>query len=147
MSDLVISSLKAKRAELAGKIESLERALECSRRDLTYIDGALHVYGYGGDPAEIKAKRYRNASRLFKRNELQRTVFDQLRLNPQGIDTTMLTDRIMRQRGWDAADSKLRGAVVHKIGNLLWRLRKRGQVAGEADGAVNVWRLPTRGVD
>jgi hypothetical protein len=80
MSDLIISGLKAKRADLAGKVEALEIDLEKTRRDLCYIDGALHAFGYGDDPAEIKAKRYRNASRLFKRNELQRAVFDQLRL-------------------------------------------------------------------
>jgi hypothetical protein len=102
---------------------------------------ALHAFGYGDDPAEIKAKRYRNASRLFKRNELQRAVFDQLRLNPKGIDTTALTDRIMRQKGWDTGDSKFRGAVAHKVGNLLWRLRKRRLVSSKDDGAVNVWRL------
>lgn len=141
MSDHVISGLKAKRAELAGKVEHLERALECSKRDLAYIDGALHVFGYGNDPAEIRSKRLRPMPRLFGRGEIQRTIFDMLRRSPDGIDTTELTNCIMRQKGWDALDSDLRASVTHKVGNALWRLRKSGKVEGEADGAVNVWTL------
>lgn len=58
------------------------------------------MFGYGSDPAAIKAKRYRNASRLFKRNELQRASFDQLRLNSTGIDTTThFTKRSVRRSG------------------------------------------------
>jgi hypothetical protein len=141
MSEHVISGLKAKRAELAGKVEHLAQELEQARRDLTYIDGALHVFGYGDDPAAIKSKRYRPTPRLFSRGELQRTVFDQLRRSPDGIETPELTDCIMRHKGWDTADSDLRSSVTHKVGNLLWRLRKRGQVAGEMDGAANVWTI------
>src|SRR5258705_10858381 len=76
----IISSLREKRALVAGLIEKLERKLEQHRADLTHIDGVLRLFQPEHDPAIIKPKRtYARRTRYFARNELSRLCMDALR--------------------------------------------------------------------
>ena len=56
--DHVVSGLIAKRAELAGVIDQLQRQLDQYRADLTHIDGVLRILASDLDPETIG----RNAS-------------------------------------------------------------------------------------
>ena len=53
MTDHVIAALIAKRAELAGIIDQLQRQLGQYRADLTHIDGVLRVLAADLDPEAI----------------------------------------------------------------------------------------------
>jgi hypothetical protein len=55
----VISALRAKRAELAGLINSLERQLAQLRADLVHLDGVLPLLEPERDPTEIRPKQTR----------------------------------------------------------------------------------------
>jgi hypothetical protein len=55
----VISGLIAKRRELAGIIDQLQRKLDQHRADLTHIDGVLRVLATDLDPETIRKRVYR----------------------------------------------------------------------------------------
>jgi hypothetical protein len=55
--DHVVSGLIAKRAELAGIIDKLQRQLDQYRVDLTRIDGALRILAPDLDTETIRPKR------------------------------------------------------------------------------------------
>ena len=54
MTDHVVAALIAKRAELAGVIDQLQRQLDQHRADLTHIDGVLRVLVSDLDPEMIR---------------------------------------------------------------------------------------------
>ena len=54
--DIVVSGLIAKRRELAGVIDQMQRQLDQYRVDLTHIDGALRVLATNLDPETIRPK-------------------------------------------------------------------------------------------
>ena len=70
--DHVVSGLVAKRAELAGVIDQLQRQLDQYRADLTHIDGVLRILASDLDPETIRPKRVYRRNRYFARNELSR---------------------------------------------------------------------------
>ena len=55
--DHVVSGLVAKRAELAGVIDQLQRQLDQYRADLTHIDGVLRILASDLDPETIRPTR------------------------------------------------------------------------------------------
>jgi hypothetical protein len=79
MTDHVVSGLIAKRAELAGIIDKLQRQLDQHRADLTHIDGVLRVLATDLDPETIRPKRAYRRNRYFARNELSRLCLGMLR--------------------------------------------------------------------
>ena len=75
----VISGLIAKRRELAGVIDQLQRQLDQHRADLVYIDSVLRVLASDLDPGTIRPKRAYRRNRYFARNELSRLCLGVLR--------------------------------------------------------------------
>ena len=68
----VISALRAKRAEVAGLIDNLERQLAKHRTDLMHLDSVLRLYQPDRDPEAIRPKQVRRRNRYFSRGELSR---------------------------------------------------------------------------
>jgi hypothetical protein len=66
----VVTALVAKRPELAGIIDQLQRQLDQCRADLTHIDGVLRILAADIDPETIRPKRRHRRTRYFARNEL-----------------------------------------------------------------------------
>ena len=137
----VLSTLKAKRTEIAGLIEHHQQAINQARADLLHIDATLRIFGYAEDPGTIPAKRSVTAN-LFGRGELQRTIFDLLRSAPDGMTCAALSEAIIEREGWQAGDRVLRMSLANKVGGVLLKQSRRGAVAAEKpDGWENVWRL------
>ncbi len=73
----VISALTRKRAVIAGELAEAEKRCNAMREYLLALDNTLRIFGYDGDPADIKpARPYR---RMFRRGELRRAVLSILR--------------------------------------------------------------------
>jgi hypothetical protein len=139
----IISSLREKRALVAGVIEKLERKLEQHRADLTHIDGVLRLFQPDRDPGDIKPKRpYARRTRYFARNELSRLCMDALRAGDGALITTDdIAGRIIEAKGFNAADAALRKAIGEQVLALLRLFRKRGTIEQTGLGRGVRWRL------
>jgi hypothetical protein len=139
----IISTLREKRALVAGLIEKLERKLEQHRSDLTHIDGVLRLFQPDRDPDEIKPKRtYARRTRYFAKGELSRLVLEALRDAQEKPQTTdEIAGQAIAAKGFDATDSALRVAVRDQMLTPLRALRKRGTVEQTGLGRGTRWKL------
>ena len=137
----VISALREKRARVAGCIARLERQLDQHRADLSHIDGVLRLFEPDRDPEAIKPKRtYARRTRYFARNELSRLCRESLR-DGEHLSTDNIVASIVERKGFDTADSVLRGALRAQLLTALRSMRKRGAVEQSGLGRGVRWRL------
>src|ERR1700736_6871453 len=113
---LVVSGLIAKRRELAGVIDQLQRQLDQYRADLTHIDGALRVLASDLDPETIRPKRAYRRNRYFARNELSRLCLGVLRTAAgELLSTDDIAGRVIAAKRFDPADGILRAAIRDQV--------------------------------
>ncbi len=140
--DHVVSGLVAKRAELAGVIDQLQRQLDQYRADLTHIDGVLRILAADLDPETIRPRRVYRRNRYFARNELSRLclgVFRTAAGEPVSVDD--IAGRVIAAKGFDPADGILRTAVRDQAGDIVKRLHRRGEVEKTGRGRSVRWKL------
>jgi hypothetical protein len=89
MTDLAVSALSRKRAELAGEILDLEKKLEAVRSKLLHLDAIILLFDPHHAIEAITPKRPANGVELFKNGELfadvQRRVGKALRKKACGV--------------------------------------------------------------
>ena len=137
----VVSGLIAKRRELAGIIDQLQRQLDQHRADLTHIDGVLRVLAADLDPETIRPKRAYRRNRYFARNELSRLCLGVLRTAAEPMSTDEIAGRVIATKGFDAGDTILRAAIRDQIGDIVKRLHRRGEVESIGRGRATRWKL------
>jgi hypothetical protein len=138
----VVSGLIAKRRELAGIIDQLQRQLDQHRADLTHIDGVLRVLAADLDPETIRPKRTYRRNRYFARNELSRLCLGVLRTAAgELLSTDEITGRVIASKGFDAGDVVLRAAIREQVGSTVKRLHRNGAIANVGTGRASKWRL------
>jgi hypothetical protein len=142
MTDYVFSGLIAKRAELAGVIDQLQRQLDQYRADLTHIDGVLRILATDLDPETIRPKRTYRRNRCFGRNELSRLCLGVLRTAAgEPLSADDITGRVIAAKGFDVGDSILRAAIRNQVGSIVKRLHRGGDVENIGTGRASKWRL------
>ncbi len=140
--DIVVSGLIAKRRELAGVIDQMQRQLDQYRADLTHIDGALRVLAAGLDPETIRPKRAYRRNRYFARNELSRLCLGALRTAAgEPISTDDIALRVIAAKGFDAGDTVLRAAIRDQAGSIVKRLHRQGAIDNIGAGRASKWKL------
>ena len=123
--DYIVDGLVAKRAELAGIIDQLQRQLDQYRADLTHIDGVLRLLASDLDPERIKPKRAYPRNRYFGRNEPSRLCLGVLRIGAdEALSTDDITARVIAAKGFDLADGILRVAIRNHVGSIVKRLHR-----------------------
>jgi hypothetical protein len=116
----VISALTRKRAVIAGELAKAEKRCNAMREYLLALDNTLRIFGYDGDPADIKpARPYR---RMFRRGELNRAVLAILRTANGHLSNSDMAKRVIEMKDWDAADVGLARSVAEKIRDVRKRL-------------------------
>jgi len=141
-NDHVVSGLIAKRAELAGKIESLQAQVKQAVIELDHIDAALRIFDPNIDLEAITPRRVPNAHHAF-RGEVSRIVLEALRKTRRPMSTHALTDAVMNERGLDIKDAKLHRLMQQRVGACLnhWR-RVRGVLkSSEGPGGMLFWEV------
>jgi hypothetical protein len=105
--DHVVSGLIAKRAELAGVIDQMQRQLAQYRADLVHIDGVLRVLATDLDPETIRPKRAYRRNQYFARNELSRLCLGVLRTAAAAelLSTDDIAGRVIVAKVFDAGDA------------------------------------------
>jgi hypothetical protein len=140
--DHVVSGLIAKRRELAGIVDQLQRQLDQHRADLVHIDGALRVLAIDLDPETIRPKRAYRRNRYFARNELSRLCLGVLRTAPgELLSTADITDRVIAAKHFDPGDAILRTAIRNQVGSVIKRLHRDGATENVGAGRASKWRL------
>jgi hypothetical protein len=140
--DHVVSGLIAKRAELAGIIDTLQRQLDQYRADLTHIDGTLRILASDLDPETIRPKRAYRRNRYFARNELSRLCLGVLRTAPgESLSTNDIAGRVIAAKGFDADDAILRAAIREQVGSTVKRLHTKSLIENNGAGRASKWKL------
>ena len=140
--DHVVSGLIAKRRELAGIIDELQRQLDQHRTDLTHIDGVLRVLAADVDPETIRPKRAYRHNRYFARNELSRLCLGVLRTAAgELLSSYDIAVRVIAAKGFDAADAILRAAIREQVGSTVKRLHRTGVIENIGAGRASRWKL------
>ena len=127
-----ITALKAKRAELAGELDELERERQAIKLKLVHIDQSLKLLGFNGNPAEIPSRR--SYHREFKRGELQRLAIDIINSSSVPPNNSEIAAEIIRRNGWDVNDGDLLSSMTGKV-KVVRRRRMRRQSLALAERA------------
>jgi hypothetical protein len=142
MRDHIVDGLIAKRAELAGIIDQLQRQLDQHRADLSHIDGVLRILASDLDPETIRPKRLYWRNRYFARNELSRLCLGVLRTAAgELLGTDEIASRVIAAKGFDAGDAILRAAIREQVGSIVKRLHRNGEVENIGARRASKWKL------
>lgn len=116
----VISALVAKRAELSGQCENLEREKAKLRAQIRHIDHSLAIFGYRDPPRDIKPKRPKVFR--FARRELSMLL---RRFERDDLTNREIALQIMEFKGWNTDDRELAAKVAESVKSAKnWRSRK-----------------------
>jgi hypothetical protein len=141
MADLhVVSALRAKRGELAGRIDALQDQLREAMIDIDHVDCTLRLFDPDIDLDEIKPKPLPPRHHAFK-GQVTRAILAMLRTEG-AMDTKAITIRIMAERDLNMQDKTLAKAMQKRIGAAMRNLRER-RLAQSAQGVgqMQVWSL------
>lgn len=142
MTDPVIAGLIAKRAELAGIIDQLQRQRDQHRADLTHIDGVLRILAPDFEPETIRPKRRYRRSRYFARYELSRLCLNALReAAAEPLRTEAITEQVIATKGFEAGDAVLRAAIHDQVEAVLKHMCRDGKVEKIGRGRAIRWKL------
>ena len=143
----VISALRAKRAEVAGLIDSLERQVAQCRANLIHLDAVLRLYQPERDPTEIKPKRSVHRNRYFASGELARLCLEAFRDAPEPIPFPDIVAAVIAAKGFDAGDRVLQAAIGELVKATLAPMRRRGAVEKIGPRRSVRWKLAEREPD
>ena len=133
-NNLVLSGLVAKRAELAARLEALERAAVPLRADIFHLDAAMAILG-GRDAPRMRAQ---HRPEWFA--NLGRLVLDVLRGAPEPMTARAIAVELMRLAGHDAGDRVAVEIVANRVRASL--ARRVGVVERVAVGLhAKAWRV------
>jgi hypothetical protein len=117
---LVVQTLSEKRAEILGRIAAYEAQIAQAKHDLAHVNATIRLFT---EPEKQRA-RYLVSHGFFKKGEV--AEFCALHLGASGEMTTReLAERVMVERGLDAADTALRNSVVFKVVQALRHAKRR----------------------
>jgi hypothetical protein len=138
----VVTALIAKRAELAGQIENAQAEVVRLTVELDHIEASLRIFKPDLDLDGIAPRPVPPAHHAF-RGEVSRILLTALREADRPLSTTELTERVMRERGLNMKDVKLKRTMGRRIGASLnhWR-RVRGALESlKGPGQVLYWQI------
>ncbi len=115
-----VFGLVAKRAELAGELEELDRRARQLRADIVHLDAAMAIV----DPARCAAAdvpRLRAQPRPAWLANLGRLILDVLRGAPEPMTARQIAVEVMRLAGNDVGDGVAVQVVEHRVRASLTR--------------------------
>lgn len=134
----VISGLVAKRAELAGRIETMQREMRSLVATIGHIDAAIRVF----DPnvaLEDIAPKLPPRFQAFK-GEVSRILLDALRESKTPLPVFDLTLSVAAGRGINTDDKPFMIVLRRRVDAALRNLRKRGLVrSSRPSGSLTLW--------
>ena len=136
----VLSGLMAKRAELAGQIESMQRELRELVATIGHIDASIRVFDPNADLDDIKP-RLPPRFQAFK-GEIARLVLNALRKSDKPLPVSDLTLIVAAGRGINPDDKPFMRTLSQRVGACLRNLRKRNLVQmTRPPGSLGLWEI------
>ena len=137
-----IAALKAKRGEIAGRVDALQDQLRQALIDLDHVDSTILLFDPDAVLDEIKAKPMPPRHHAFK-GQVTRAILDMLRKSPSPMDSLSITRILMEERELNLADKRLVKTIQKRVGAALRNMRERGLVTSDAprQGGLLSWRV------
>ena len=111
---MIITSLRTKRDEISGALESLGRQVARHRADLTHLDATIQLFDPDAEaaaPAPKGPARKRND--WFRPGECRRRIHDVLRDAAAPMTTREIVEAVMAVKTLPASDPRTR-ELIHK---------------------------------
>jgi hypothetical protein len=139
-NDHVLSGLMAKRAEIAGKIEMMQREMRLMVATIGHIDATIRTFDPNVDLEDIKSKlppRFQ----AFK-GEVSRILLDALHQAKTPLPVYDLTLTVAAGRGITTDDKPFMIILRRRVDACLRNLRKRGTVRStRPSGSLMLWEI------
>lgn len=139
----VVSALKAKRAELVGKIESHQAEIKQMVVELGHVEATLRLFDPEINFHELRPRKPKVAVRATK-GEMSKIILVALKESPNPLSTRELADLVMVKRELDQNDKPLSKMIAKRVGAILrYWVRERGVVRSISmgRGQYNLWDL------
>lgn len=139
-NDHVLSGLIAKRAELAGRIEFMQREMRDLVNSIGHVDAAIRLFDPNADVDDIKPK-FPPRFHAFK-GEVSRLVLDGLRKANGPLPVHELTLIVAAGRGLSPDEKPFMRVLSRRVGACLRNLRKKGLVRLQREmGQAGLWEI------
>jgi hypothetical protein len=136
----VLSGLIAKRAELSGQVETMQREIRALVAALDHIDAAIRLFDPDADLDEIKPKLPPRHSAF--RGEVQRLLLNALRKADKPLPVSELMLTVLAGRGLSTDDKPFMRILSRRVGACLRNLRKKGLAKMTRPlGHVGLWEI------
>jgi hypothetical protein len=130
----------AKRAEIAGQIEMMQREMRELVATIGHIDAAIRVFDPDTEIDDIKP-RLPPRFQAFK-GEVSRLVLNALRKSEKPIPVSDLTLIVAAGRGINPDDKPFMRVLSRRVGACLRNLRKKKLVAmTRPAGSLGLWQI------
>lgn len=136
-----VCSLRAKRAELAGEIETLRLHLAHRRRDLAKVDDILRMLAPASDPTQIAPKKAMRYLNVFRQGELGRLIIAILREERRPMANLEIAQMILDRGGYDES---MWTAIRRRCRANLAYLESQDRIAKSGHGIHATWILKFR---
>ncbi len=138
----VLNALVLRRAELLGRINVAQAAIQQMHADMAALDSVIQQI----DPEyrlDVIRPRYQRAPTPAEFGSISRTVLDVLRRAQEPQTAKGMAEQIIAERGLNTADPKLRRQMAKRVDMALRYQRTNGMVREVAtEGAVG-WEIET----
>ncbi|MCW5696981.1 MAG: hypothetical protein KIS96_09655 [Bauldia sp.] len=136
----VLTGLMAKRAELSGQVETLQREMRALVLAIDHIDATIRVFDPDADLDDIKPKLPPRHSAF--RGEVTRLVLTALRKSNKPLSVSDLTLHVAAGRGLNNEDKPFLRVLSKRVGACLRNLRKKELVRlRQEPGHVGLWEI------
>jgi hypothetical protein len=132
----LVGALRKKRAEIVGRIISLEKEFRQRRADLRHLDATLRLFA-----PNLALSSSRNG--LFRRGECSRRVLTVLRGAEQSLTTWDITDQLLAAKRVSPSDTQTRNALHKTVLAALNGGKNKGFIEriDSDQGAATNWRI------
>lgn len=136
-----LAGLREKRAQLSGRIETLQRDLNDLVIDLDHLDHVIAMFDPDCDPSSIKPKSFPARHAAF-RGEMQRFVLGALRAAEGPLTSLEIAVAVVKGRGLDPTDRRAVTLIRKRVGACLFKLKEKGLVREVAsEGTYKRWEM------
>lgn len=136
----VLSGLIAKRAELSGQVETLQREMRALVLAIDHIDATIRVFDPNADLEDIKPKLPPRHSAF--RGEVTRLVLIALRKSEKPLPVSEITLHVALGRGLSGEDKPFLRVLSRRVGACLRNLRKKGLIRMTREiGQAGLWEV------